>query len=597
MSHRFQVRKFPTALLLAVVAVPAARSQTTLQIVTDSLPPGSTGTPYSQPIAYTPGTCSMQQNASHTDFATSSIDSGALPPGLSVVSPQNVEAWTIQGTPTISGTFQFTLHLTWHHVGVSPFNPDCTDSAVKVLSIAIQGPPAATLTLDRTQISTTYHIAHFPPLSETVHVSSAGTAPANFTVQSSTNSGGTWLSASPLSGVTPGTLTVSFNISGLAAGVYTGTVAVTSGSSAPATVAVTLTVVADTGIVLQVQPASLTFSYITGGTAPPPQSLAVTASGDSVIFTSDLSAPPNGKWLSMSPAGAATPASLSVKVDPKDLAPGTYNGTITLRLPGLTTIAQTVPVTFNVQSAAVQPAISATGVVNAASSGGAIAPGTWVSIFGTNLSATTRTWRTSDFVNLQLPTVLDNVSVTIDGKPAPVAYVSLTQINALAPDSTNTGLVFVQVKTPAGTTNSALVLEQTAAPAFFQFRAPSAVYVAGTHADGSPLAGPPLVQQGILGTPAKPGETIVLYGTGFGATQPPVSASSLVSVPAPLANPQDLRVRIGGVDCAIAFAGLVAPGLYQFNVVVPQVADGDRTVTAELRGLATLADLLLTIQH
>ncbi|HSU66540.1 MAG TPA: hypothetical protein VLJ39_06700, partial [Tepidisphaeraceae bacterium] len=93
------------------------------------------------------------------------------------------------------------------------------------------------------------------------------------------------------------------------------------------------------------------------------------------------------------------------------------------------------------------------------------------------------------------------------------------------------------------------------------------------------------------------GETIVVYGTGFGATQPPISATALVPSPLPLANPQDLRIRIGGVDCAIAFAGLISPGLYQFNVVVPEVPDGDRALVAELRGLLTKADLQLTIQH
>jgi uncharacterized protein (TIGR03437 family) len=197
----------------------------------------------------------------------------------------------------------------------------------------------------------------------------------------------------------------------------------------------------------------------------------------------------------------------------------------------------------------------------------------------------------------KLPTVLDNVSVTIDGKAAAVAYVSPTQINVLAPDDSTTGLVFAQVKAPAGTSATALVLQQTAAPAFFQFHAPSANYAAATHADGSLLAGTALVQQGILGTPAKPGETIVLYGTGFGATQPAISATALVPSALPLANLQDLRVRIAGVDATAVFAGLVSPGLYQFNVVVPNVPDGDQTVTAELRGLATQSGLMVTVQR
>jgi uncharacterized protein (TIGR03437 family) len=117
------------------------------------------------------------------------------------------------------------------------------------------------------------------------------------------------------------------------------------------------------------------------------------------------------------------------------------------------------------------------------------------------------------------------------------------------------------------------------------------------HADGSYLAGVPLVQQGIAGTPAKPGETIVVYGTGFGVTQPSLSSTAVPTAALPLANPQELRIRIGGVDAAIAFAGLISPGVYQFNLVVPEVPDGDQTIVAELRGLLTRSDLMVSVQH
>src|SRR5207248_3415092 len=139
------------------------------------------------------------------------------------------------------------------------------------------------------------------------------------------------------------------------------------------------------------------------------------------------------KWLSVSPGGSLTPATLTVQVDPKGLSPGVYNGTIALHLAFVTTIAQTIPVTFTVQSPPLLPTITLNGVVNAANLTGAIAPGTWVSIFGSNLSATTRPWRDADFVAGKLPTALDGVSVTINGKAAPVAFVSPTQVNVLAP--------------------------------------------------------------------------------------------------------------------------------------------------------------------
>jgi uncharacterized protein (TIGR03437 family) len=51
------------------------------------------------------------------------------------------------------------------------------------------------------------------------------------------------------------------------------------------------------------------------------------------------------------------------------------------------------------------------------------------------------------------------------------------------------------------------------------------------------------------------------------------------------------------VDAAIAFAGLISPGVYQFNVVVPDLADGDQPVVAELRGLLTQANLLLPVRR
>jgi uncharacterized protein (TIGR03437 family) len=576
-----------TAILVAVLSVPA-HAANPLQILTDTLSAASVNVAYNQPLTVTGGDCQA------TGTPSSSIDSGTLPGGLFVTSPSGVKSWSIQGVPNASGTFQFVLHLRWTHQATSPFDHNCTDEAVKTLTLTVQG---AQLTVDRTQVSATYRVATFPPAAQTVRVTSGGGTPSPFTVQVATNSGGNWLSATPLSGSTPASLSIGFAPSGLQPGVYTGTVTLASGAATPTTISVSLTVVVDSTLVLRAAPTQMTFTSPVGGPAPSGQTLSVTVTGESVIFQADVNVPLGGKWLAVTPSGSATPAQLTVQVDPKGLSPGTYQGTITLHLAFVTTVAQTIPVTYTVQAAPVLPAITANGVVNAANLTAAIAPGTWVSIFGANLSATTRPWRDTDFVGGRLPTSIDGVTVTINGKPAPVAYVSPGQINVLAPDETATGLVFAQVRNAAGVSENALVLEQTAAPALFQFRAPSATYVAGTHADGSYLAGVALVQQGIAGTPAKPGETIVVYGTGFGATQPSISATAVPAAALPLANPQGLRIRIGGVDAAIAFAGLISPGVYQFNLVVPEVPDGDQTLVAELRGLLTRADLLVSVQH
>jgi uncharacterized protein (TIGR03437 family) len=559
-----------------------------LQILTDSsLPPASAGVPYAQQIATTGGTCSTIGSAS------SKLDAGALPPGISVVSSPTTKQWSLQGTPGAAGNYNFTLHLIWTHLRDSPFQPaDCVDDAAKAFTLVVQS--NQTLLTNRPQIAATWHTSQTPPANDTVQITATGGAAVAFTAQAVTDSGGPWLGVSASGAVTPSVLTVSYLINGLKPGTYTGRILATTDTQATLTIPVTLQVVTDSNVQLQIAPSSLAFSVVSGSADPPSQALKVSVSGANVIFQATVtSAPPNGKWLTVSPTASLTPATINVSVATKDLAVGVYNGVITLGVNGGSQFA--VPVTFTVQSAqTVKPVISAGGIISAAGAGKATAPGTWLSIYGTQLSSTTRGWRDSDFVGGRLPTSLDGVSVTINGKSAAVSFVSPLQINVLAPDDTATGLVPVQVKNAIGTSDSVLVLQQTAAPGLFQISAATANYALGTHADGSYLSGPALAQS-LPGTPARVGETIVLYGTGFGVTQPPISATSLVPSPLPL-RAEDVRIRIGGVDAAIAFAGLVSPGLYQFNVVVPDVPLGDRPVVAELRGLLTQADLLLTVQ-
>lgn len=233
---------------------------------------------------------------------------------------------------------------------------------------------------------------------------------------------------------------------------------------------------------------------------------------------------------------------------------------------------------------------SITGVVNGASFLPGTASAAWTTVTGTNLSQTTRSWQTSDFVGNQLPTELDGVSVTIDGSPAYVSYISPSQINFLTPDDAGLGTVAVQVKNAQGTASST-VEKQGFSPAFFTF--PNN-YVAAEHADGTLLA-PAGLFPGAAASPAKPGETVELYGTGFGPTNPPTPTGQLVSHPEPAANP--ITVSIGGVNCEVTFMGLIAPGLYQVNATVPANApNGDAVLVATVQGQPS-PNVKITIQQ
>jgi len=90
---------------------------------------------------------------------------------------------------------------------------------------------------------------------------------------------------------------------------------------------------------------------------------------------------------------------------------------------------------------------------------------------------------------------------------------------------------------------------------------------------------------------------ISLYGTGFGPTTPNVSAGALFSGAAPLAAAGQLAIVAGSAPVTVQFAGLSEAGLYQFNVIVPEVPDGDQLIAAQINGPATQQPVYLTIQH
>ena len=78
---------------------------------------------------------------------------------------------------------------------------------------------------------------------------------------------------------------------------------------------------------------------------------------------------------------------------------------------------------------------------------------------------------------------------------------------------------------------------------------------------------------------------MIVYGTGFGPTSPEAPADETVKAPLLLANPA--RLWVDTKEVSLQFAGLVSPGLYQFNFVVPTLPDGDYSLTASVGGVRT----------
>jgi uncharacterized protein (TIGR03118 family) len=245
-------------------------------------------------------------------------------------------------------------------------------------------------------------------------------------------------------------------------------------------------------------------------------------------------------------------------------------------------------------SISANPNISAAAVTNAAQPTAGIAANTYVTIKGNNLAATKRIWATADFgsTGKTLPTALDGVSVTINGAPAFIYYISPVQINLLTPtDMPASGQVTFQVTN--GPLTSILVNAPALAFAPSLFLADVPGHLAATHANGAFIGS---ATSAPAGTPAAPGEVIVMYGNGFGATNPKAVNGQVQSGAAPLVETP--VITIGGANAAVAFAGLTATGLYQFNVTVPSpLPDGDATVVAKIGGVSSPAPALITIKN
>jgi len=286
---------------------------------------------------------------------------------------------------------------------------------------------------------------------------------------------------------------------------------------------------------------------------------------------------------------AAHAFSALVPVAHSDTLPvGTRHVHLEIKFPVSTSLADNISFQLGAAGA---PTIAPGGVVPIDSPVNTVMPGSWISIYGTNLANATASW------NGDFPISLGGVSVTIDSKPAYLWFVSPTQINLQVPDDSATGPVSVVVQTPAGTATSTVTLAPVA-PAFLLFNAkyPAAIVPtsgAGNSGSGYDYIGP----AGGLPFPSRPvkaGEILLLFGVGFGPTTPAVPAGQLFSGAASCVTLP--TVTIGGVQAIVSFAGLVGAGLYQFDVVVPNAGGGDKPLLASAGGVSTPTGVSITLQ-
>jgi uncharacterized protein (TIGR03437 family) len=277
-------------------------------------------------------------------------------------------------------------------------------------------------------------------------------------------------------------------------------------------------------------------------------------------------------------AGAAASTSTTVPVTGGAFQPKPGNGST----------AFVMKIAF---SPVVTPSVS--DVVNAAGAQPGIVPGSYATIFGSNLSPVTDSWNNS-IGNGSLPVSLDGVSVSVGGTPAYVNYVSPGQINFLAPDVPS-GPVSITVATPSGTSSAYASSASVYGPGFFLLPGNQPV---ATHLDYT-FAAKNGTYPGFATVPARPGETIILWGTGFGPTTPDAPVGILVpssqtysTTVLPSITISTLPAQVYGAVLSPGFAGL-----YQIAIQIPNsLANGDWPVLAAIGGMISQTGVLLTVQ-
>jgi uncharacterized protein (TIGR03437 family) len=516
-----------------------------LQIITGLLPPGVVNAPY-------PFT-SIQAQGGVGSFSWSIT---GLPPGLTTDGNGD-----ISGTPTTTTGSPFSVVVT--------VTDSTLTSTTRTFSLAISG--LLTIAVPTTLPAATLNAA-YPP----VTVTAGGGLPPY-----------TWTATGLPAGMTIGIATgvISGTPTSAAGSPYSATVTVTDSTGKTASMVYTLAVNSTLTIS---GPASLPSGTV-GATYP---STTVTATGGSGVYTWSATGLPSGLTVgSTTGAITGTPAAGTNAGSP-------YTVVVTVTDSNSNTATKSYSLTIN-PAAGTAPVIAT--VSTTAGGQSFVAPNTWVSIYGTNF---TPAGFTDNWTNLikgsstgALPTILDGVSVMVGGVSAYVEYISATQINVLTPNI-GLGPLQVTVTTTAATSNAVSITSQQYIPAFFEWPNASgqtpgdtSQQPVATHSNYS-YAVANGTFPGTATVPAKPGETIVLWGAGFGPTTPANPFGVAIPSTSTYNTTNDVTVTINGAPVTvyenIATLSPGSAGLYQVGVTIPSsLANGTYPIVVSINGVTS----------
>ncbi len=464
--------------------------------------------------------------------------SGITPSTLTVaVNPTGLSLGSHQGSITITG----------------PANKQVIDYALYIKGPPSLSPYPSSLTLVAKEGASA-------KITQYLFAGPLGPSGVAFTASAITASGGDWLSVT-VSLATAGAYkylgTVTANPSGLPPGTYTGTITLDSDGFAEAQVPVTLIILSASPPPPSVSPSSVVFNGESGRDGTLVQMLNVESGGTPLQFALGKIVTTEGaNWLFVQIHGdTLTPGAIQVSVQTINLVPGVYHGSFVITaISGSITVDVTLTVVLGKSMPPIYPNPPIIGsIVNGASqAAGTIAPGEIVTIHGMGIGSPGGFGPLIDSAG-RIATSLNGVRVLFDGVPAPLLYVSGSQLNVIVPpEIPDRGATMIEVEFWGVRSAAWGVPLAPAAPAIFTLDGSGGGHAAVLNQDNS-VNDP--------SNPAARGSTIQIFGTGRG-----------------LEPTLQLKVTIGGIDAQTTYVASVndaAAGLFQVNAVVPQgVAPG-----------------------
>lgn len=374
------------------------------------------------------------------------------------------------------------------------------------VSFNVGATPALTIT-PTGALSFAYQVGGTLPPAQTLSLAST-IAGSNFgyTVSASSAPNG-WLVVTPLNGTTPGTVQVSIQPSGLPASTYNGTITVTPNGGFGSGQTINVTLLVSTNPLIIATPNTISFTAAFGGPAPASQTVQVTSTGGTLGFTVNATTSTGGTWLTATPLTGNTPQGVLLSANTSNLAPGTYNGAVTVTSGGAGNSPITIPVSITVSDSAVltttqsalifnyqttqAPPTGQTFTINStgapinftasASVGTGCANQTWLTVTPTTGTTPSTIAASVNTAGLTNGTCTANIVITPAGSTSAALTIPVTlNISATALlNVTPPALTFNTTFGGAGTANGTLVITSTDPLSQLQFTATAATSTGG----------------------------------------------------------------------------------------------------------------------